>query len=112
MKDTTRATLTYLATKEGKKDYRDRLAAHRRGEDRTDGIWDRFPGYALEDIHRTFGGGGIDQDAVMDPFLSSTKVEDVYTHALPRIIATTTNVDKLAGLLAEVLDDDQRPDWN
>lgn len=110
MKDTTRATLNFLATKEGKAMYKARLKHHRATEDKNDPFYDRVAGEALWDVHVHCGGTEeIDGDLILDRFGFYTKEtneygEGIMSSTLPRVIALTKNVDKLADKLADILD--------
>lgn len=110
MKDTTRVTLEFLATKEGKDMYKSRLKYHRAVESKNDPFYDRIAGEALTDVHIHCGGtSDIDGDLVLDRFGFYTKEtneygDEIMSSTLPRVIALTKNVDKLADKLADILD--------
>lgn len=112
MKDTTRATIEFLATKAGKNMYKSRLAHHRATEDKNDPFYDRVAGEALWDVHVYCGGvEEIDSDLALDRFGYYTDQTNDYGDylmgsTLPRIIALTKNVNKLADKLADILDYD------
>ena len=116
LKPTTLRTIRHLCTPGGKAAYKKALNRHRNGEDRNEPIWDRFPGWALEEIHNSFGGGYLDQDEVLDGFIKSTSMtspdgDTLYTSTLPRLIATTKNENKMAASLGEVLENDESEMW-
>ena len=116
LKISTLRTIKFLCTPEGKAAYKRSLNRHRNNEDRNEPIWDRFPGYALEEIHNSFGGGYLDQDEVLDGFIKSTKRvspdgDSLYTSTLRRLIATTKNEKKMAASLGEILNNDESEMW-
>lgn len=112
----TETTLEFLSTPEGKKFYKRSLEQARGGENRTDPLWDRFPGYALEEAHVRCGGGALDQDQIMDWFTRVTNSVDeygdeIYTSSLPQFISLTKNISKLRDKLGHILDNDKDPNW-
>ena len=108
MKDSTRKTIDYLLTEEGKQNYRERLAYHQSGEDPSELIWDRFPGYALQDIANRFGGHEFDDDWVLG-YCFDTKKTGMYgepyrSSKLPAIIYRCKKSESLAKHLEPILE--------
>lgn len=116
LKVSTLHTIKFLCTSEGKAAYKKALNRHRSGEDRNEPIWDRFPGWALEEIHNSFGGGYLDQDEVLDEFIKSTKAvspdgDPLYISTLPLLIAVTKDENRMAALLGKILNNDESEMW-
>lgn len=116
LKVSTLRTIEYLCAPEGKEAYKKALNHHRSGGSRNEPIWDRFPGYALEEIHNSLGGGCLDQDEVLDGFIKSTSMispdgDTLYTSTLPRLIATTKDKSRMAASLGKILNNDESRMW-
>ena len=116
LKLSTLHTIRYLCTPAGKAAYKKALNRHRSGEDRNEPIWDRFPGWALEEIHNGFGGGYLDQDEVLDEFIKSTNRvnpdgDPLYTSTLPRFISLIKDENKMAAYLGKILNNDESKMW-